>query len=65
MCALSFQELLKTTADISHQKELQEAISTMVTVLRYVNDVMHASSIIGFPVSLPSDVDCNLQQLTD
>jgi len=31
--------------------ELQEALDTMLSVVKHVNDVMHQISIKGFPVS--------------
>ncbi|XP_076323895.1 guanine nucleotide exchange factor DBS isoform X2 [Tachypleus tridentatus] len=45
---LLIKDLLKYTDDETAQEELQEALDTMLDVLKYVNDSMHQVAITGF-----------------
>ncbi|XP_064638483.1 guanine nucleotide exchange factor DBS-like isoform X2 [Lineus longissimus] len=45
---LLLKEMLKYTKNQVGNMELQEAVDTMLTVLKYVNDLMHALAISGF-----------------
>ena len=50
-CVLIDQEMLKYT-DVEDSCELQEALETMLSVVKHVNDIMHQISIKGFEVRL-------------
>lgn len=51
---LVFQEMLKYTKDDKTcQQQLEEALNTMLEVVRIVNNSMYEISIVGFPVSVP------------
>ncbi len=45
------QEMLKYTHNGVDTQELQEAVNTILSVLKYVNDIMHQVAITGYPVS--------------
>ena len=47
---ISVQELEKSTLDPLEASDISDAITTMTSVLRHVNDVMHTVAIIGFKV---------------
>ena len=48
-----FQEMLKYTKDDKTcQQQLEDALNTMLEVVRIVNNSMYEISIVGFPVSL-------------
>ena len=50
---LFFQEMLKYTKDDKTcQQQLEDALNTMLEVVRIVNNSMYEISIVGFPVSL-------------
>ena len=52
MCdVLLCQEMLKYSQKEAGSEALQEAVESMLGVLKYVNDLMHQVSITGFPVS--------------
>ena len=47
------QEMLKYTKDDKTcQQQLEDALNTMLEVVRIVNNSMYEISIVGFPVSL-------------
>ncbi|CAH1781907.1 unnamed protein product [Owenia fusiformis] len=46
---LLLKEMLKYTIDKAQCHDLQEALDTMLGVLKYVNDIMHQVAITGFP----------------
>ena len=43
--------MLRYTQNDAGSDELQEALDTMLSVLKYVNDIMHQIGITGFNVS--------------
>ena len=45
------QEMLKYTSVGEGSEQLQLAVDTMLSVLKYVNDLMHQIAITGFHVS--------------
>jgi hypothetical protein len=49
---LLLKEMLKYMKNQVGNMELQEALDTMLSVLKYVNDVMHSLAISAFTVSL-------------
>ncbi|XP_022248440.1 guanine nucleotide exchange factor DBS-like isoform X2 [Limulus polyphemus] len=49
---LLIKDLLKYTDEKAAQEELQEALDTMLSVLKYVNDSMHQVAITGFHLIL-------------
>lgn len=53
MALLFLQDLLKCVEGSQGRRELQEAVDTMLTVLKCLNDSMHQVAIVGFPVSVP------------
>ena len=44
--------MLKYTHNDIGSQELQEAVNTILSVLKYVNDIMHQVAITGYPVSM-------------
>ena len=50
---VSPQDLLKCVEGSQGRRELQEAVDTMLAVLKCLNDSMHQVAIVGFPVSQP------------
>ena len=46
--------MLKYTGDTEGCEDLQQAVDTMLSVLKYVNDLMHQIAITGFDVSTMS-----------
>ena len=42
--------MIKYTRDEQERAHLDEALSVMLTILSYLNDVMHSTQIIGYPV---------------
>ncbi len=51
---LLLKEMLKYTGLSDGGIDLQQAVDSMLSVLKYVNDLMHQIAITGFPVSSPS-----------
>ena len=49
------QDLLKCVEGSQGRRELQEAVDTMLAVLKCLNDSMHQVAIVGFPVRLSCD----------
>ena len=45
-----WQEMLKYTQNEPGVPELQEAMESMLSLLKYVNDIMHQIAIIGYQV---------------
>ena len=44
--------MLKNTGDNEEERfDLEAALDTMLSVLKYVNDIMHQVAITGYPVS--------------
>ena len=43
--------MLKYTQNDMYSDELQDAVDAMISVLKYVNDIMHQVAITGFSVS--------------
>lgn len=45
--------MLKSCGDNEEERsDLEAALDSMLSVLKYVNDIMHQVAITGFPVSL-------------
>lgn len=42
--------MIKYTRDEQERVHVDEALSVMLTILSYLNDVMHSTQIIGYPV---------------
>ena len=45
-----FEELIKNTRDVDERTHLEEALQVILTILAYLNDVMHSLQINGYPV---------------
>ena len=45
------QEMLRHADNEAGCDQLAEAVTTMLTVLKYVNDIMHQVAITGYSVS--------------
>ena len=52
MCVVLLQEMLKyNTQSDTGVVELEEALESMLAVIKYVNDIMHQVAITGYDVS--------------
>jgi len=46
---LLLKELIKNTRDVDERTHLEEALQVILTILAYLNDVMHSLQINGYP----------------
>jgi hypothetical protein len=44
--------MIKYTRHEQERIHLQDALSVMLNILSYLNDVMHITQIVGYPVSV-------------
>ena len=52
-CVCALQELLKYSKGCDGSEDLQEALSSILGILKAVNDSMHLIAITGYEVSKP------------
>lgn len=51
--------MLRYTQDDTGSEDLQEALDTMLSVLKYVNDIMHQVGITGYNVGDTFILQCS------